>query len=203
MGAQARCRDAARSAVPGRLLGGAGGRPAGAARRGSDPGRTARREPARNHRHAQRCVRAAADLDHLRPGQPVPRGAGGAADVPARSLDPVEAVSAGRGEQHRGRAQRPGAALRRGDAEAHHRAARDLASGAIPVDLAQLQPRPGRSARRRRRGGEDDRDPDRDAQQHRRRLCRRCRRICQGARRPAMAAARRRDHDLHRAGRAL
>ena len=114
MGEEARRRDAARSAVPRRLLGGAGRRSARAARRRPHPRRPARRQPASHHRYAERCVCAAADLDHLRPGQPVPRGAGGAADVPARSLDPVKALFAGRRQQlRRRRAQRAGAARSR------------------------------------------------------------------------------------------
>ncbi|MGY3421357.1 multidrug efflux pump subunit AcrB [Bradyrhizobium sp. F1.13.4] len=113
MGAQAGCRDAARSAVPRRLLGGAGRRSPGAAHGRPYPRRPARRQPSGHHRHAQRRLRAAPDLDHLRPGQPVPRGAGSTADVPARSFDPVEALSAGRRERDRRRAQRTGAALRR------------------------------------------------------------------------------------------
>ena len=38
---------------------------------------------AEHHRHAQRRLRPAADFDHLRPGQPVPRHPGGAAALPA------------------------------------------------------------------------------------------------------------------------
>ena len=37
-----------------------------------------RRQPPGRHRHAERRLRAAADFDHLRAGQPVSRGAGGA-----------------------------------------------------------------------------------------------------------------------------
>ena len=99
-----------------------------------------------DQRHAQRRLRAAADFDHLRPGQPVPRGAGGPADVPARSVDPVKTLSARSG-------RRPGADIGGGDADAHHRAAGDLASGAVPGGVAQLQPRArrSRSAMRSRR----------------------------------------------------
>ena len=39
-----------------------------------------------DQRHAQRRVRPAPDLHHLRPGEPVPRGARGRAAVPARSV---------------------------------------------------------------------------------------------------------------------
>ena len=82
---QAGRRTAPRSAVPRRLVGSAGGRPARRARHQPPARRPARRQPAGRQRHAERCLRAAADFDHLRPGQPVSRGAGGAADVSARS----------------------------------------------------------------------------------------------------------------------
>ena len=49
-------------------------------------------------------------------------------------VDPVKALSARR-------ARRPGAAVGGRDPDAHHRAAGDFASGAIPGGLAQLQPR--------------------------------------------------------------
>ena len=93
VGQQAGRRDAPRSAVPRRLVGSAGRRPARRARHRSPARRPARRQPAGRQRHAERRVRAAPDFDHLRPGQPVSRGAGGAADVPARSVDPLEALS--------------------------------------------------------------------------------------------------------------
>ena len=54
------------------------------------------------------------------------------------------------GPRHAG-ARRAGAAVGGGDADPHHRAAGDLASRAISRGLAQLQPRAGRGARRRRR----------------------------------------------------
>ena len=73
----------------------------------------------------------------------------------------------------------------------------------FPADLAQLQPGAGRSARRRRRGGQGDRNPDRHARQHRRRLCRRRGRIRKVAGRAAMADPGRPRHHLHRARRAL
>ncbi len=136
MGHETGCPDAEGSRVPRRLLGGAGGRLARRARHQSPACRPTRRQPAGDQRHPERRVRAAADLDHLRPGQPVPRGAGGAADVPARSVDPVENLCGGRG-------RRAGAAVGGRDLDAHHGAAGDLASGAIPRHLAQLQPRAG------------------------------------------------------------
>ena len=97
--AKARCRNAPGSAVPRRLVGSAGGRLARRARHQSPARRPARRQPPGGQRHPQRRLRAAADFDHLRPGQPVSRGAGGDADVPARSVDPVKALSAGRGRR--------------------------------------------------------------------------------------------------------
>ena len=156
--AEAGRRNAPGSAVPRRLVGSAGGRLARRARHQSPARRPARRQPPGGQRHAQRRLRAAADFDHLRPGQPVSRGAGGDADVPARSVDPVKALSAGRRECDRRRARRPGAAVGGGDADPHHRAAGDLASGAVSGGLAQLQPRARRGAGRCRRGGQDDRD---------------------------------------------
>ena len=48
-------------------------------------GRPARRLHAERQRHAQRRLRPAADLDHLRPGQPVPRDPGSAAALSAGS----------------------------------------------------------------------------------------------------------------------
>ena len=73
-------------------LGGAGRRPARAGRRRPRAGRTARRLDAERHRHAQRRLRPAADFDHLRPGQPVPRHPGGAAALPAGPQLAVEAL---------------------------------------------------------------------------------------------------------------
>ena len=99
VGAEAGRRNAPRSAVPRRLVGSAGGRLARRARHQPPARRPARRQPPGRQRHAERRLRAAADFDHLRPGQPVPRGAGGDADVPARSLDPVKTLSAG-GREH-------------------------------------------------------------------------------------------------------
>ena len=202
MGQQARRRDAPRSAVPRRLVGSAGRRPARLARYQPATRRPARRQHPGRQRHAQRRLCAAPDFDHLRPGQPVPRGAGGIANVPARSLDPVKTLSAGSG-RHRRRARRAGAAVGGGNPDTHHRAARDLASGAIPCRFTQLQPRARRSAGRRGRGGEIHRDADRHALQHCRRLCRRCSGGFQIAGRAALADPRRHRHHLHRARRAL
>ena len=68
-----------------RRLGGAGGRPAHAGQRRPREGRPARRLDAGDQRHAQRRLRPAADFDHLRAGQPVPRDPRGAAALPAGS----------------------------------------------------------------------------------------------------------------------
>ena len=163
VGEQAGRRTAPRSAVPRRLLGSPGRRTARRARHQSPARRPARRQPAGGDRHAERRLRAAADLDHLRPGQPVSRGAGSAADVSARSLDPFKALSARR-------ARRPGAAVGGRDADAHHRAAGDFAPGAISGGLAQLQSGARCGAWRRRRCRQGDRNPDRHARQHRRHL---------------------------------
>ena len=80
VGGQAGRGNAARSAVPRRVLGGAGGRLARGARCQSPARRPARRQHPGRERHAERCLRAAADFDDLRPGQPVSRGAGGVAE---------------------------------------------------------------------------------------------------------------------------
>ena len=103
---EARRGNAARSAVPRRLVGSAGGRLARRARHRPPARRPARRQPAGRHRHAERRLCAAADFDHLRPGQPVPRGAGSHADVPARSVDPLETLSC-RVPRHDRREARP------------------------------------------------------------------------------------------------
>ena len=144
VGQQSGRRTAPRSAVPRRLVGSAGWRLARGARHQSPARRPARRQPAGRHRHPERRLRAAADFDHLRAGQPVSRGAGSVADVSARSVDPLEALSARR-------ARRAGAAVGGRDPDAHHRAAGDFASGAISGGLAQLQSGARRGARRRGR----------------------------------------------------
>ncbi len=69
-------------------------RPARIHQRRPREGRPARHLDADRQRHAQRCVRAAADFDDLRTGQPVPGHSGGGAGISARSLDVVEAVCA-------------------------------------------------------------------------------------------------------------
>ncbi len=203
VGQQAGGGTAPRSAVPRRFVGGAGRRLARRAQRRSAARRSARRQPAGHHRHPERCVRAAPDLDHLRPGQPISRRAGSAADVSARSLRALQAVCAGCGERDCGSAGRAGADLGGRDPETDHGTSGDLASGAIPGRIAQLQPGAGSGARGRRRRGQDHRGADRHAHQHRRAVRRRRRRVLQIAGGPALADPRRFGHHLHRARRAL
>ncbi len=124
------------------------------------------------------------------------------ADVSARSLDPLQALRAGR-RGGAGKSGRAGADCGGRNAGAHHRAACDLASGAIPRGLAQLQSGAGRGAWRCGGGGEGDRDADRHAHEHRRPLRGRRRGVLQIAGRPALADPGRDHHHLHRAGRAL
>ena len=62
---------------------------------------------------------------------------------------------------------------------------------------------PGAGARRRRRCRQVDRNPHRHARQHRRRVCRRRRRVLQIAGGPTVADPGRAGHDLHRARCAL
>ena len=120
--------------------------------------RTPRRVDAGRQRRAQRRLRPAPDLHHLRPGQPVPRGAGGDGPVPDR---PGGAVARVRAVQHR----RPGPAQLGGDRGAAHRAPRHPAPGPVPGGDDQLQPGTRRLAQRRRRcdrrGGARDRDAER------------------------------------------
>ena len=180
----------------------AGRWPARAAQCRSHAGRATGRQPAGDHGYAERRFRAASDLDHLRPGQPVPCRAGSAADVSEGSLDPLQAVRARR----RGGAGKPGRAsadCSGRDSGAHHRAACDLAPGAIPRGLAQLQSRAGRGARRCRGCDEGHREADRHALEHRRHLCGRRSGVFQVAGRPALADPGCDRHHLHRAGGAL
>ena len=163
--------------------------------------RPARRQPPGRQRHPERRLRAAADFDHLRAGQPVSRGAGSLADVSARSVDPVETLCSG--ARRRPAVQRAGADVGGRDPDAHHRAAGDFASGAISGRVAELQSRARRGARRRRRCRQGDRNAHRHARQHRRPLCRRRGRVLEIAGRTAMADPGRDRHDLHRARRAL
>ena len=74
-------------------------------------GRPPRRLHAEHHRHAQRRLRPAADFDHLRPVQPVPRHSGGAAALPAGPRLAVEAL-----RHRRQHLERHG-----GDRRQHHR----------------------------------------------------------------------------------
>ncbi len=68
---------------PRRVVGGAGGRPARLGQGRPREGRPARHLDAGRQRHAERCVRPAPDLHHLRPGEPVPRDPRGGAAVSA------------------------------------------------------------------------------------------------------------------------
>ena len=78
-----------------RRLGGAGGGLRAADQRRPREGRPARHLDADRQRHAQRCLRPAADLDHLRAGQPVPRDPRGRAAISARSVGAAEDLRAG------------------------------------------------------------------------------------------------------------
>ena len=182
--------------VPRRLFGSPGRRLARLARHQPAARRPARRQHPGRQRHLERRFRAAPDFHHLRAGQPVPGGAGSAADLPARSLDPLETLSAGGG-------RRAGAIVGGGDPDPDHRAAGDFASCAVSGGLAQLQPGAGRGAWRRRQCRQVDRAAHRHARQHRRRLCRRCRGILKIAGGPAVADPGGAGHHLHRARRAL
>ena len=94
-------------------------------------GDAARRVDAGDRGHSVRCVRPAADLDHLWPVQPVPRDTG------------IRSILAG-GPELSGTAARPGREWRAGATvrdrhhHAHRGAAGDHASGTIPVSNAQL-----------------------------------------------------------------
>ena len=101
------------------------------------------------------------------------------------------------GEQLDGAAER-GRPFRAQDRPAGHRP-----PGAVPGGHDQLQPRARRRAQRRGEGDLAGRARDRHADLGDRQLFRRRRRIREVARRRALADPRRRDHDLHRAGRAV
>ena len=123
-------RRAARATRPLRdvVVRGAGGRPARADQGRPREGRPARHLDAGDQRHAQRRVRPAADLDHLRPGQPVSRDPGGRAAVPARSVRAVEDLHAGEHPEPAARnierAEHPAAVELRARARQHAGAAR-------------------------------------------------------------------------------
>ena len=128
-----------------RRLGGAGRRPARMVKVDRETAGRLGVSHAGGQRHAQRRLRPAPDLDHLRPGQPVPRGAGGDAAVSERS-------------RRAGAALRPRHRRRAGAAERvrHASSARtaplvDRAPGAVPLGHHQLQPGARRLAERRGR----------------------------------------------------
>ncbi len=181
-------------------------------------GRPARHLHAGDQRHPQRRLRPAPDLDHLRPGQPVPGDPGGDAGIPAR---PQRRSPSSICRRERSTAQptlssahlepadpadgfgQPGAAERRRDGGAHHRAARHHARGAVPGRHAELQPGAGRRARRRGRRHLRRGSRHRHARHGDRQLFRRCRRVREVARRRAVADPRGGGDDLHRARHAL
>ena len=180
-----------------------------------------------DHRHAQRRLRPAADFDHLRPGQPVPRHPGGAAALPAGPRLAVQALCHRR--QHLTGTAATVANTTLGstntnttaDAQRGHRrtrcrsrafahfehtfgAAGDRASGAVPLRHHQLRSR----ARLRRCATPSPRSARRRSDIGMpaigdRQLFRRRRRIRQVAGRRAVADPRRGDRDLHRARRAV
>ena len=208
------------------VRGDAGGYLGGAERRLSiaSPSRSRdRRPPGRLHadhcRHLERRLRPTPDFDHLRPGQPVPRDPRGPAGIPERSRLAVEALRsrlrrAGGGavdvvdreftRRHPDRIGQPDGAVERGrPLRAHHRAAGDRPSGAVPGGHDQLQPRPRGVAQRRGQGHLAGRARDRHADLGDRQLFRRRGRIRQVARRRTLADPGRGGHHLHRARRAL
>ena len=205
---------------PRRVVGGAGGRPARPGQGRPREGRPARHLDAGRQRHAERCVRPAPDLHHLRPGEPVPRDPRGGAAVSARSFGADEDLCAGqhpepaafdleRAERaaaldlRAGRVEHAGAAQRLRRADPHHRAARDRAPGAVSLGDAELQSRPRRGARRCGRDHRVGRARDRHAAIGDRQLFGRHRGVRQVDRRRAVADPRRRGDDLHRARRAV
>ena len=211
----ARQRDPAR-----RLVGSAGGRPARDDQCRPREGRAARHLDAGGQRHAQRRVRPAADFHHLRAGEPVPRDPRSRAAVPARSVGAVQDLHPGEHsepaaavleraehpaavELHARRQQHAGAALGLRRDDPHHGAARDRASGAVPLGDLELQPRAWRGARRRGRDHLVGRARDRDAGLGDRQLFGRHRGVRQVAAERAVADPRGRGDDLHRARRAV
>ena len=183
--------------------------------------RAARHLDADCQRHAERRVRPAADLDHLRAGQPVSRHPGGeAANIRTirRSLSKLYVPASG----VQAVAQSTLVDLEFTDrsfpactgspmvplstfARFEHTTAPlvDRAPGAVPGGHHQLQSCAG--CRAQRCGATDiaGRARHRHADLGDRQLFRRCRRVRQVARRRALADPRRRGHDLHRARRAV
>ena len=173
-----------------------GHRPARAHRRRPRGRGSARRHRAGGERRAERRLRAAAGVDHLRAGEPVPRRAGGDAAVPQRPL----ASSTGSTFP---RPTAPGAADR------HRQDQHTTAPFAVshqdqfPSETISfnLEPHAALSDAvtivSRRRG------EDRHAVIGHRQLLRRRQRVRLLAAQPAVADPRRHRDDLHRAGRAL
>ncbi len=161
-------------------------------------GRAARRVGAGGQRRAEQRLRPAPDLDHLRPVEPVPRDPGGAAALPAGHGVAGRSSTSPR----RGGAQVPLRSF--ADGEPHHRAAGHRPRRAVPGRHRELQPRPGRLARRGRarhrgRSSATSECPTRViGRYHGRRGG--VRALAGG---PALADPRGRGDDLHRAGRAL
>ena len=124
-----------------------------------------RRERLGDRRRALRRLRPAPDLDHLHPGQPVPRGARGGAALPARTglarPDPRRRIRHGPGRDRRRPGQRrdehaDSAVEHRQDRRARNRAG-DQPRRAVPGGDGVVQPRararrsarPSRRSRRR------------------------------------------------------
>ena len=152
-----------------RRLRGAGSRPAAAGAGRPRNRRPARRFHADRHRHAERRLRPAADLDHLWAGQPVPRDPGGDAAISERSELALEALRSRLGRAGGGAIDLAdldvatvipgvsgsphGAAERLRALRAQHRAAGDRAPGAVSGGHHQLQSRA--RCRAQRRGASD------------------------------------------------
>ena len=154
-----------------------------------------RSRPGHRQRPEQR-VRAAADLDHLYPAQPVHGGAGDRSEIPGRSVQPGAHL-------RRRRQRRPGAAIGRGALPARPVAARGLSLAIVSLDDGLVQ-----SAARRAAGGRDLEHPARGrgtahAGRHPRQFRRQCRRFQQDQRTAAAADPRRAGGDVYRARRAL
>ena len=154
-----------------------------------------RSRPGHRQRPEQR-IRAAADLDHLYPAQPVHGGAGNRPEIPERSFQP--------GTHLRGRRQRcPGAAVGRGALRARPVAAGGLSLAIVPLDDGVVQ-----SAARCAAGGRDHEHPARGrgtayAGRHPRQFRWQCRRFQQDQRTAAAADPGRAGGDVYRARRAL
>ena len=139
--------------------------------RRSRRGDAARRVDAGDRGHAVRRVRPAADLHHLRPGQPVPRGAGSRSVLAGRSRTYLRLLRVPGAER------RAGAAVRDRHDHAHRGAAGDHASGAVPVGDAQLRSGTRLFAGRCGAGDRRGREGHRHAGDHLRQLFRRRRGI--------------------------